>query len=503
MIVRIIILNLVLLFHAVCIFGYDEAGFQTELQKSGYSRITKSAEISCLLDKLTQCYQPLARKEVIGKSAGGQPIEAIVIGKKAENQEAANRLTVMVISGQHGTEPSGPEALMIIARELLQGDLRPLSEHMEVILVPNTNPDGRENHRRVNNNGVNLSTDYVSLTQPETQVLNSAIIRWQPEVLLDVHESAILKKKSLGSEGYLTDFEAQFEVANNPNAPKDIRTMSLEQLLPQILSQINAKRLPAQRYIGEITSTTQPVTNGGLSIRNVRNKAGLYGVFAFLVENHLDPSDKDYPTFRNIKVRVEKQILCIKTFLNVMHSNRDAIVSVSQKARTSKKTGQTVELNWEYVQDKTHPKVTLPLMKRDTGQVAQITFADHRIVKTWNTLTLPSTYVVTKHMELIKPVLDRNNIAYKVIDQPIKARVQAMQPAAQGQQKPVEAETTNSDHRNIDLEVKPGALWIELDQLSGPLVPLLLEVNASSSIFLTSPCSILVEPKQDFFIYRL
>jgi|GEM_PF-4247614 len=100
----------------------------------------------------------------------------------------------------------------------------------------------------------------------------------------DVHESAILKKKSLGRERYLTDFEAQFEVANNPNVDSEIRSMSLNRLLPEIIACVRSQGLSAQRYIGEITSTSQAITNGGLSLRNIRNKAGI--LRAYIVTAH-------------------------------------------------------------------------------------------------------------------------------------------------------------------------------------------------------------------------
>ena len=50
---------------------------------------------------------------------------------------------------------------------------------------------------------------------------------FKPHVVLDIHESAILKKKSLGAEGWLTDFEAQFQCANHPNVNNALQTFTL------------------------------------------------------------------------------------------------------------------------------------------------------------------------------------------------------------------------------------------------------------------------------------
>ncbi len=70
----------------------------------------------------------------------------------------------------------------------------------------------------------------------ETKGILDALHTWKPEVVLDVHESAVLKKKSLGSQGHLTDFEAQFESANNPNVDGQIRAFSFNHLLPALFS---------------------------------------------------------------------------------------------------------------------------------------------------------------------------------------------------------------------------------------------------------------------------
>ena len=102
---------------------------------------------------------------------------------------------MLIIGSQHGSEPSGAEALLLIARDLVNGDLQPLLEEGNFILIPNTNPDGRDLNRRANGNGANLSTNFCTLTEPEARTVVGAIHRWKPHVLLDVHESAGAQEK--------------------------------------------------------------------------------------------------------------------------------------------------------------------------------------------------------------------------------------------------------------------------------------------------------------------
>lgn len=188
----------------------------TPLQRNGYRRISSSAEISADLAAIDAA-SATARVEHLGQSHQGRALEALIF---QEPGPASDRLRVLIIGSQHGAaEPAGAEALLRLARELAFGELRPLLDALDIVLIPNANPDGRDLGRRTNANGVNLNTDFVRAREPETRTLLQALVRYEPDAVLDSHESAVLKRKSLGREGWLTDFEIQFEIANNPGVP--------------------------------------------------------------------------------------------------------------------------------------------------------------------------------------------------------------------------------------------------------------------------------------------
>jgi len=50
---------------------------------------------------------------------------------------------------------------------------------MNFIVIPNSNPGGRDLKRQTNNNGVNLSPNFVVLTEPECRGLIDALHRWR------------------------------------------------------------------------------------------------------------------------------------------------------------------------------------------------------------------------------------------------------------------------------------------------------------------------------------
>jgi hypothetical protein len=464
----------------------------TRLEKSNYQQMTSSTEIIEFMDELARSSDAV-ESVILTQSAAGHPLGAILISTDIREfmagRRASDKLTVMLIGSQHGNESAGAEALMILSREILVGELRFHMDYINFVIIPNSNPDGRNMKRRVNGNGVNLSTNFTILSEPESRAIVAALHRWRPEVVLDIHESAVYKKKSLARQGYLIDFEAQFEAANNPNVDPRIRYLSFEHMLPNLINRLSAQGLPAQRYISEITSIHQPITHGGLSLRNLRNMAGILGSFGFLVENRLDPSIGSYPTPKNISQRIKRQTLSIETFLQSCQNYREYILSLSRQVRLSWKhprNAAPLYLSVTYTTDSNRPLISLPLRRLDTKEPVQHTFIYHGMVQSRTPLTLPRAYVIRANQKLFAELLDRHQIAYSTQAPSILAAVE-LRPV----ELPPEGEVGVDCKAFILAEDKsgqkdsfqPGDLFISLDQPARRLIPLLLEPRSSSSIF--------------------
>ncbi len=472
-----------------------EPRLPTPLEAAEYRRISTSAEISAYMDRIAEAV-PFARKELVGTSVQGRPIEALVFRDHA-GEDDATRLTLMVIGSQHGAaEPAGGEALMTIARDFAFGELRPLLADADVILLPNANPDGRDLVRRSNANRVNINVDFVLVEQAETRVLKAALARYQPEALLDSHESAILKRKTLAKDGYLTDFEAQFEIANVAGLTRAMRSFTLDDLLPALNAKVTAAGLPAHRYIGEITSIRQPITHGGLTLRNFRNTAGMSGAVSFLVETKLDSREDSFPTWRNIAVRVDKQLICIRSFLRLMHERRGDVLAAVARAREDG-AREELTLYAGYVRDPAHPEVKIPMRRLDTRELEELTFRDHRKVDYADTIPLPSTLLVVDHQAAIAEVLDRHGVLYDTLEDPMTVTVQASRYTVPANNLD-RARATASARREID--VPAGTLAIDVAQPHGRLAVLLLDPRSTSSVFRFPGYATLLAPGREHFV---
>ncbi|MGR9107333.1 MAG: M14 family metallopeptidase [Gammaproteobacteria bacterium] len=462
-----------------------------------YSRISTSAEMSAFWDEFV-ARTPLAHKETIGRSEQGRAIEALILSTGANKHPENTRITSLLIGSQHGfSEPAGGEALMVIAKQLVDGPLRPLLDAMDVVMIANANPDGRDLHRRANSNAININTDFVLLSQSESRALKDALARFQPDAVLDSHESAVYKRKSLAQEGYMTDFNAQFESATNPSVPEVISSYAYGELLPEMIRRVSAGGLPAHRYIGEITSTRQVITNGGLTLRNYRNTAGLGGRFSFLVETKLDPRVDSFPTFRNIAVRIERQILCLTTFLQVIFERREEIlrrVKLGQEAAHR----EPVTLYSAYVADSSHPFTSIPMRRIDDRKLEEIKFRDHRRTMSADTIPLPEKVFVTREAAAIQEILSRHGVEAQTLTKPLQIAVTAMrfQPFSDLKQR---VKVLGREPRILQAEV--GTLAIDLAQPNGRLVPLLLDPRSTSSIFRYPHFAEMIRSDEEFFIY--
>ena len=476
------------------------ASLATPVEIVRYSRISTSVEMSNFMHALADRHPTFARVEGIGNSVQGRPIEVIRLTAPHTGEDAAQRLKVMIIGSLHGaSEPAGGEALLVIARELLTGDLRPLLDHLDVILLPNANPDGRDLMRRSNANGININTDFVLLSQPETRLLKTAVNHYAPDALLDSHESAVLKRKTLAKDGYLTDFDAQFEISNNPAVPAALRDYALSTFLPAITERVSAGGLIAHRYIGEIVSIKQPITNGGLTLRNFRNTAGMTGALSMLVETKLDSREDSFPTYRNVAVRIERQLLCIRSFLTLVHERRAEIRAETTVARAMLHSEPlTLFAGFEVNPD--NPKIWIPMRRLDTGELEKLEFRDHRKQVNADEVAYPPMLVITRHHDAIRPMLERHQVNYWHVPQLAGAEVIAIR--VNGRSNLSErAELLAEIRKSID--VKPGDLFIDLAQPNGRQAALLLDPRSTSSIFRYPEFAKLVVPEEEFFIYRI
>ncbi len=352
----------------------------TPLEAAAFSRYTTSAEIDGWLGSLAAASGGRATVAHLGRSAGGRNLTALLCGCAPGRVAAPGKLRVLITASLHcASEAAGGEALLAFARDLLLGARQHLLDRFEWVLIPNANPDGRDADSARNAHRVNLNRDFVLLGEPESQAIDAALRTFAPAVVLDAHESAVLKRRTLGAAGYLAAFEAQFDTATTPAIPAALRDFATGTLLPQLIRSTQAADLPAQRYLREIHALDQPITHGDLTARTLRNKAGLRGALALLLETPMAPKAGQYPSFRDVATRVAKQRLCVDVFVDCLAANARGIAAALARAAAELDAPDCV-LNASYVREPPDATTSLPLALRNSGRRVEREFPDHRTV---------------------------------------------------------------------------------------------------------------------------
>lgn len=471
----------------------------TPLETHAFTRYSDCAEVAAWLHALADASGGKAVVRSVGQSALGRAIPVLLCGLTDPARVASGKLRVMLVGSQHGaSEAAGCEALLCLAREVLLGRLRDLLDVFELVLIPNANPDGRDADSFRNGNAVNINRDFVLLGQPESQALDAAVRHYAPAVVLDAHESAVLKRSTLGQEGYLTAFEAQFDLASTPAIPAALRDFGTGALLPQLLAGVQARGLHAQRYIGEIRSVGQPITHGGLTLCMFRNKAGLRGPLTVLLETPMEPKAGRYATYRDIGPRVQKQLLCMQVFLDCVRASAPAIRAAQARA-VLELDDPTCALNGSYLRHPPDAAITLPLRERASGARVQVTFADHRTVIAQDLLRIPPHYFVTEHSGLFAGLLARHGVAFETLSRALDTRVTSEVFAGGGEPEAACQRIDELTHRRL---IPAGALRVPLSGSNRRLVPLLLEPRSASSVFRYAPFAGLLQNGEPFFIPR-
>ena len=143
----------------------------------------------------------LIRLEPFGVSPEGRPIYAVIASKDGKTFDP-DKPVLMVQAGIHPGEIDGKDAGMMLLRDIAFYGKDGLLDRVNLILIPILSVDGHERsgpYSRPNQRGPriqgwrntatnqNLNRDYLKLDQPEMQAVRALIVKYRPDLYVDVH----------------------------------------------------------------------------------------------------------------------------------------------------------------------------------------------------------------------------------------------------------------------------------------------------------------------------
>ncbi len=224
----------------------------------------------------------------IGRTQRGAALEALVLTRSANTDAAtlvaSGKPTVLLIGQQHGNEPAGSEALLVIARELAQGALLPLLEKVNVLIVPRANPDGASGDQRVTYGGLDMNRDHLLLNTREAQALAKLTQGYQPTVVVDAHEYTVVGRY-LEKFGTVQKFDALLQYATTANLPEFLTKAAEEWYRRPLLAALKVEGLTTEWYYTTSSDLQdKKMSMGGAQPDTGRNVNGLKNAISLLVE---------------------------------------------------------------------------------------------------------------------------------------------------------------------------------------------------------------------------
>lgn len=196
-----------------------------------------------------------------------------------------NRPIVVLVGQLHGNEPAGGEAMLVLAKALAEGELRPLLDRITVVIMPRANPDGAHYFWRATASCVDVNRDHLKADLPETAAIRRMTNEFPPDVFVDAHEFSVATRW-IEKFNALQFYDFTMAYATHPNI--DAR---LNDAAERLFSRTIARDVGAAGYSHFWYYTTgydlkdKRVAGGGTAPDIGRNYAGLHNAISLLVES--------------------------------------------------------------------------------------------------------------------------------------------------------------------------------------------------------------------------
>ena len=259
----------------------------------------------------------------LGRSQRDEPLQALRFTR------GEGRPTVLLIGQQHGDEPAGAEALMVVAQQLARERLGQVLDRIDVIVLARANPDGAAWNSRVAADGHDINRDHLLLRTPEAQAQAQLTRRFNPVLVVDVHEHTVVGR-------YLEKFNAVqrndllLQYTTTANYPAALTEISEQAFLQPLQQALEREGLTHEWYY---TNPTPPgdlrLNMGGMQPDTGRNVHGLKQAVSLLLESRGVGIGR-----LHLQRRVHSHVVAVHSLLDSAAAQAGALVELQRRVGT-------------------------------------------------------------------------------------------------------------------------------------------------------------------------
>lgn len=253
--------------------------FTTPAFAAGRQDFTSHAEVFAFLDALAQ-RSGRVTLETVGRSQQGRAmVLAVLTGPRGFD---ARLPTVLLLAQQHGNEPAGGEAALVLAQSLAT-ERSALLDRVNVLIMPRANPDAAERFARESSSGIDVNRDHLLLRTPEALAIATAVRRHAPQVMLDLHEFTVAGRW-VSKFGALMRADALLQAATVGNLSPGVQAAQNRYLETARAALEAAGHRVADYHTSSASARDLAVAMGGVNADTGRNVGGLRHAISVLLE---------------------------------------------------------------------------------------------------------------------------------------------------------------------------------------------------------------------------
>ena len=333
---------------------------------------------------------------IIGRSREDRPILCLRRGSLSA------ALKLLVLAGQHGDERSSRRTLQSFL-DSPADEVASRLPSIQLAIVPEANPDGCAARSRCNADGLDLNRDHQLLLSDETAAIHQFVRRWQPHVILDLHNYPS-RRRHLLERNVVLNHDVFIDVPSHPAILARPSRVNCGEVLRDLLGAIAARNVCAGRYI--IVGASDLARHSTPDVVDARNGLALrYGAFTLLVENRQPRRDETADERLRLREAQERALWAVLEWLDTHHARFTTLAALGPPA-----PGTPVPVHFKYC----YAASGLQLVCRDLhqGRPTCVTFSRYLaslVVR--RAVALPAAYAVPSTLESLISVLHRHGFA--------------------------------------------------------------------------------------------
>jgi dipeptidyl aminopeptidase/acylaminoacyl peptidase/murein tripeptide amidase MpaA len=314
----------------------------TIAERSNFLATSREADVLEFFEKLT-VGQPTAKLVPVGQTHEQRSLWSLVVSKEKNNPlplaKDDPRIVITMIGGIHSGECDGKEALMALARDVVQGAKPAWLDNAVLVFLPSFNADGNQRvgpmHRpgqegpalgmgtRENAFGQDLNRDFVKLDTQEVRSLVRLLDAWNADVLIDAHTT----------NGSLHRYDMTYGLPHNPAVDRDTSDWLQKEFMPVVSAKMQQRDIPVFPY-GNFNREHTVWESYGFEPRYSTEYMALRGKIGILVESY------SYATYQR---RIEASYAFIEQCIDALSDNAPKVRSLLDKQIASPPSGLFIQ----------------------------------------------------------------------------------------------------------------------------------------------------------------